>query len=195
MQNINIDFEKIKKKLEIENNLLEQINQELSYNFEELKIIYNNSKWNSFDKIDSIDNLINLSKILRNDYIDYIDNIDKLDFIKKIFDHVNKTYWSFQYFFIKKKDFMGMNLTGILSDKVETGLSFRNCIQKITFETLKKKYNKLYELLDNDLSNYEIYKLKSDNMDWNEFSITQKYKYFYIINKIDSKEYYIFGEL
>ena len=186
-----INFEQIKKKIEIENNLLSRINCDLKECIDDIEFIYKYYKYNDFtNNLDS--NLISLTKIFENNIINNEDNT-QTQIIKKIFDNVNNTYYAFQYFYIKKNDFMGMNLTGLINGKIETGIGFRNCIIKLVPTLLNKNYPILYLQYKNNIDNYSFYLLKSDQINWNNI-INQNYKYFILISDYANKQYNFFGQ-
>lgn len=175
--NYQIDIKQMKKKTEIENNLLEQINSELKSCKDELKNIYQSKQIYSIFKIDENNNLKldDLTNIFKKQNIN---NVVQNKLVEKLFAHVEQTYYAFQYFYLKKKDFMGMNLTGLIDGKMETGLGFRKCLEKIPNSTIKSKYSELENYYQID--NCDIWKVKSDKFGWNDYGL-QLYKNFYVI--------------
>lgn len=185
-----VNIEQIKKKTEIENNLLSRINCDLKECVEDLEFIHKYYEYNDFTN-NYDPNLVSLTKIFINNNIG--DSENKKQVIKKIFDNVAHTYYAFQYFYIKKNDFMGMNLTGLINGKMETGIGFRNCIVKLLSTNIIKNYPIMYEYYKDNLDNYSFYLLKSDQINWNN-QINQHYKYFLLISDYANKQYYIFGQ-
>jgi hypothetical protein len=191
-----INLEQMRKKTEIENNLLNQVEENLRNCMDELdgvnknySIILNFSEYN----LNNQNKFIPINKIF--DQIEQIEqkqNTQCSKLYSKLFAHVNQTYWAFQYFYLKKKDFMGMNLTGLVNGKVETGLGFRNCFEKINQNLMYKKYSDLIKLFgtitDKDI--LQIYKIKSNTFGWEEFGLGN-YSYFYIGTNLSTQEYFL----
>lgn len=186
----NVNFLEMKKKTEIENNLLIKINQDLQNCFNDINYIKNNCKYFSiFDNEYNFiyDNLYSLSNIekIHNINQEIIENL-----IVKLFDHSNKTFWIFQYFYLNKKEFMGINLTGLVNDKMETGLGLRNNIEKLTLTYAKNKYHDFVNFIK---SNYIVYKIKSHTFEWNKFNL-ESYVNFFIIANLDKSQFTIILE-
>ncbi len=188
---MNINIVEMKRKTEIENNILKKINDDLNQCVIEIYDIMKNSIYD--------DNL----KIFSNKYIclnSFLEkqpkNIDKKLLVNKLFTHAQQTYNAFQYFYMKKKDFMGMNLTGLIDGKIETGLGFRNCIIKFFFKETQIKYTELFELFEKELgleNNLIFYRIKSNTFKWTDFSLPI-YDNYYIIYNHSYKKYYILFE-
>jgi len=153
--NIPVNVVEMKLKTQIENNLLIQINTNLKECVDDLEYIYKNYKYSSniincigfienifHNKIISLENLVKKQNLQSRH-----ENIMVL--VEKLFTHTYQFYWIFQYFYLKKKDFMGMNLTGLVNGRMETGLSFRNTISKISFdEFITKELNLQKDILN-----------------------------------------------
>lgn len=186
--NSKINIAQMRKKTQIENNLLEQINLELKSCKDELNQIYSTQKITSnLTFTDS--KLINIYKIFDEKNIPY-EKQNKL--VEKIFTHIEQTYWAFQYFYLKKKDFMGMNLTGLIDGKMETGLGFRKCLEKISIQDIKSKYPELYKINEHYVDN--IWKIKSDTFGWKEYGFDIVPKNIIVISNHDSNTYSILLE-
>ena len=195
--NYQINVENMRRKTEVENNLLNQVEIDLRECVDLLDNIYKNYKIisNPSSNFNSnSDSVLNTNKFVSFDYVVNSKQFDvktKNKFVSKLFAHVNQTYWAFQYFYLKKKDFMGMNLTGLVNGKVETGLGFRKCLEIINPNIIKTKYIGIIQDYDlNNLNNIRIYKIKSDAFDWIEFDLNN-YSNFYVIEILDKKEYFI----
>lgn len=194
--NYNIDYEEMTKKTNIENNLLSAINSNLFNSLEDIKEIHSMSKYHSNNDIIQLDNLINIESLINNDS-SQTDKLSKL--IDKIVSHAKTSYNAFQYFYLNKKSFMGMNLTGLVDGKIETGLGFRNTIVKLypKSNTTKTKYPQLYEYVNSQKElfacTYSIYGVKVNNMD---DDIVSKHKITNILFVWDSdkKTYFVLGE-
>jgi len=203
--NIPVNVVEMKLKTQIENNLLIQINTNLKECVDDLEYIYKNYKYSS--------NIINCIGFIENIFPNKIISLENLVkkqnlqsrhenimvLVEKLFTHTYQFYWIFQYFYLKKKDFMGMNLTGLVNGRMETGLSFRNTISKISFDEFITKVlnlqkdilNTFINLDDNLVTNINVYKVKSLNFKWNEEGFDKIYDYFWIISDLNSKEYFI----
>jgi len=178
----------MKKKTEIENNLLDKINSDLKECNDDLQYIEKNYKLTLTMNMTMI--LINSNKLVLLDQIIIDKNIipeTKTKLIDKLFIHINQTYWIFQYFFLKKKDFMGMNLTGLVKGKMETGLGFRNSLEKIQFNLIKSKYPELIPIFKPNLM---VHLVKSNSFKWDDFGLDM-YKNFIVISDLETKEYFI----
>lgn len=163
--NYQINIAQMRKKTEIETNLLEQINFELKYCMGELKNIYLTQKLNLIE-LDDNSKIYDICKIFVEHNID-LDIQNK--FIEKFFAHVEHTYYAFLYFYMKKKDFMGMNLTGLIQGKMETGLGFRNSLDKLSQNTIKIKYPNLSNIIEKN--GCEVWKIKSNNFGWIDYKL------------------------
>lgn len=210
--NLQINPTEMRKRTEIENNLLKTINCDLKECIEDLEYIYkffdflsfNNSN-NNQEKLDF--GLVELTQIFIDNQVD-----SKLhnQIVKKIFDNANTIYYAFQYFYLKKSDFMGMNLTGLINGKMETGLGFRNSLKKLPTKLVLKFFPNIYaqiqnylvdnrtksdSILDtNPIDKISFYLIKSDQIDWKN-KINQVYKNFLIVSDFETKKYFIFGQI
>lgn len=186
--NYQINISQMRKKTQIENNLLEQINLELKSCKDELNQIYSTKKITS-DLVFTDSKLINIYKIFDEKNI----SCDKqYELIEKIFAHIEQTYWVFQYFYLKKKDFMGMNLTGLIEGRMETGLGFRKCLEKMSIQDIKSKYPELCEIKEHNIDN--IWKIKSDTFGWKEYGFDIVPKNIIVVSNFDSNTYSILLE-
>jgi len=192
-----INTNQMRKKTEIENNLLQTINDDLKECVDDLEFIHKFFKLSSFVSFDNDSGLIELTKIFSSNNID-LDSNAKL--VKKIFNNANIIYYAFQYFYLKKSDFMGMNLTGLINGKMETGIGFRNSLKKLSNKLAQKSYPNLFSQFQSILSNsnsiekVSFYLIKSDQINW-ENAINQIYNNFLIITNYETKEYFIFGQI
>lgn len=199
---IHLDIGKMRQRTQIENNLLIQINQNLEECFNDLKWINTNCVFeNEYKtKLDSGNNkVIELSHLGLS-----IDDLTK-HFVPKLFDMISNTFCVFQYCFNKRKDFMGMNLTGLIDEKVETGLSFRNVIEKMSLEQIKKNNPNIYDYanlyLDLEFAEqsrgYTVYKIKSQSDEykklWSKYGL-DNYSCWYLIFNANSNKYSVFFE-
>ena len=170
--NYQINIAQMRKKTEVEFNLLEQINQELKSCKEDLKNIYETKKITPIIELDNYSKLNNCSKL--DDITNIFDkkNIDmeiQNKLMKKLFAHIENTYNAFLFFYLKKRDFMGMNLTGMIGGKMETGLGFRKCLEKLSYHSIKTKYPELLNF--NSINNCDIWKVKSDIFEWDKYDL------------------------
>lgn len=185
--NLQINIAEMRKKTEIENNLLEKINLELSTCKDELKNIYQTQKLTSIEMINE-KNFVDIIKIFDKKNITP-ENQNKL--IEKLFTHVEQTYYAFQYFYLKKRDFMGMNLTGLIDGKMETGLGFRKCLEKLSQFTTKSKYSDLKQLLESN--NYNMWKIKSNTFGWENYGL-DIYENIIVISNFNDNLFYLLVE-
>lgn len=234
-----INVFEMKMRTQIENNLLKQINDDLKKNVNEIEFIHKNYFYdNLLNNFENINNkFLNLNVLINkkietetetktetktkfnHDNNDVDNNIDNDELIKittftiidKIIKHSSQLYWIFQYFYLKKKDFMGMNMTGLINGKMETGLNFRNSITKISIKDFFKQiYNNIENDLDNnisvsdinddDIKDWCVYKIKSNNFDFSffphkdNFDNLSEYGDFYLVSNMKLKKYNIFVE-
>lgn len=210
--NMPVNIVEMKLKTQIENNLLNKINVDLQECVVDLEYIQKTHKYAQAisskpiemiiqmipDKIISLENLIGRygSDVKQ----DYLDNL-----VPKLFNHSCQFYWLFQYFYLKKKDFMGMNLTGLVNGKMETGLSFRNTISKITFEQFVFKELGLPKdifvsdsdsnILTQSIWTANVYKVKSSGYKWADSGLSNVdshiHNYIWIISDLDKQEYFV----
>lgn len=161
-----LDLGNARKRLDIENQLLEHINSNLSLCLTDINWIKNNCL------------LSNSSE----------------DFANKVFDCANQLYSGFTFFYLKRKDFMGMNLTGIIDKKIETGLSFKNSLSKCNFTTIKKSHPEQANTIETILTNSNVdslnyYKIMVENFNLHEHI---KPKFIIIVCDIQNKNYWLF---
>jgi len=194
--NMEINPTKMRKKTEVENNLLQTINCDLKEYVDDLEFV---QKFYKFvcPNYESDSEWVELIKIFVANSINS-ESYDNL--IKKIFENSRTIYYAFQYFYLKKSDFMGMNLTGLINGKMETGIGFRNSLKKLSNELVKKYVPTIYTQIQLNLSNpnsiekMSFYQIKSDQINWKN-QINQVYKNFLIVANYDTKEYFIFGQI
>jgi hypothetical protein len=164
-----LDLSIARKKLEIENQLIENINSDLLICLNDINWINTNCK--------------------------LINNSEQINLINsKIFNCVNDLYNGFTFFYLKRKDFMGMNLTGLTGKKIETGLSFRNCMIKSNFDFIKKNFSELADVIKSELTNFNLnnlnyYKILTENFN---FEFEKKFKYIIIVCDISEKIYWLY---
>ena len=173
MKGFQINIEEMKKKTEIEDRLLFDIDknlQEYVGNFEYVR--------KNFTQIESEFNSPNTS--------------DMIELEVKLFEYPNTIYSIFQCFYLKRKKYMGMNLTGLVQGKMETGLGFRSSIIKqnsnfIKDERIKSHIIVKFGELTRDII---VYKIKSSCFKWNKFNL-DIHNYYYIVVNLDTKKYFI----
>ena len=194
MNNFNINLVEMKKKIDIENNLLIQINSNLKECFTDLQYIKKNYNMDTVETVDiNLDIIMEKNKFILLNQIVNGKNINsniRTNLFNKLFEYVNRIYWYFEYFFLKKKDFMGMNLTGLVQGKMETGLGFRNSLEKIIISTVKTKYPELFYLIK---PNNVIYKINTKSFKWDEFGL-DVYSNLFIVTDLEMKKYYFIVE-
>ncbi len=195
---IHLDIGKMRQRTQIENNLLIQINQNLEECFNDLRWINTNCTLDIETNFNA-----NMSEITELSQLGLkMDDLTQ-HFMPKLFEMINNIFWVFQYCFNKRKDFMGMNLTGLIDEKVETGLSFRNVIEKISFEQIKKNNPSIYDYVNLYLDysqqskNCTIYKIKSQSDEyhklWSKYRL-DNYSCWYLILNMDTNKYFVFFE-
>ena len=204
--NIPINIVEMKLKTQIENNLLNQINTDLKECVGDLEYIQEKCQYNILKQINSIDKvfpnkIIELNKLIEkissNQNKNKISKSEHTDIVKKMFTYAYQFYWIFQCFYLKKKDYMGMNLTGLVNGRMETGLSFRNSISKMSFKDFVSKeiglgpdLSVIFDEPEN-INNINVYKIKSSKFKWDEEGFEQTYNNIWIITDLDAKEYCI----
>jgi|688.fasta_scaffold546972_2 hypothetical protein len=181
--NYQINIPLMKKKTEIEDKLLSNINKNFQEYLSDIEYIKNN-----FTQINFVSNSKKYSNI--NDLFLLDQSIQD-----KLFSHPNTIYSIFQIFYLKRTDYMGMNLTGLIQGKMETGLGFRTSIIKSSL--LEIKDNELSDIVNKYLSltnkeNVNIYKITFNGFKWNED--LPAYTYFYIIADLTSSKYFFLLE-
>jgi len=173
MKGFQINIEEMKKKTEIEDKLLCDINKNLQEYVGNLEYVRKN-----FTQIESEFNTHNIE--------------DMIELETKLFEYPNTIYSIFQCFYLKRKNYMGMNLTGLIQGKMETGLGFRSNIVKQNFNSIKDERIKSHIIvkLGESTTNIIIYKIKSPSFEWNKFNL-YTYNYYYIVVNLDTKKYFI----
>lgn len=176
MKGFNINIVEMKKKTEIEDKLLFDINKNLQEwvgNFEYIK--------NNYVQIESEFNT--------NDNVNIV-NINELE--TKLLEYPNIIYSLFQCFYLKRKNYMGMNLTGLVQGKMETGLGFRSNIIKQNLNDIKDERIKSYivKKFGEIKSDILLYKIKSGGFEWDKFGLLSN-NFYYIILNLNTKKYFI----
>lgn len=197
--NIPINIVEMKLKTQIENNLLIQIDKNLKECFDDLEYVNKNYKYSSNDIISLIENIfpnkvISLENLIKKQNL-LTKHANIMVLVEKLFTHTYQFYWIFQCFYLKKKDYMGMNLTGLINGRMETGLSFRNTISKMSFDEFINKELNFQKDNINQLNtldhNINVYKIKSLNFKWNDEGFDKIYEHIWIISNLNKNEYYI----
>lgn len=186
--NLQINIAQMRKKTEIETNLLEQINLELSSCVNELKNVYQTQLISPFEMVNEQIKLDDIISILEKNNTNS-ETQNKL--IQKLFAHVEQTYYAFQFFYLKKRDFMGMNLTGLIDGKMETGLGFRKCLEKMSKTAIKSKYPEFLQMTESN--DFEIWKIKTDTFGWEEYGLNS-FNNILIISNLKNNSFYLFVE-
>lgn len=173
MKGFQINIEEMKKKTEIEDRLLFDINKNLQEWVGNLEYVRNN-----FTQIESEFNSPNTS--------------DMIELEAKLFEYPNTIYSLFQCFYLKRKNYMGMNLTGLVQGKMETGLGFRSSIVKQNSNVIKDERIKSYivKKLGEPIIDIIIYKIKSPGFEWNKFNLSVN-DYYYIIVNLNTEKYFV----
>lgn len=174
MGGFQINIEEMKKKTEIEDRLLFDINKNLQEWVGNLEYVRKN-----FTQIES-------------DFNTNTNNIIELE--TKLFEYPNTIYSIFQYFYLKRKKYMGMNLTGLVQGKMETGLGFRSNIIKQNYNLIKDERIKTHiiDKFGEHVSDIIVYKIKSGCFEWDKFDLPI-YDYYYVVVNLDTKKYFICG--
>lgn len=213
VQQLNVNIVEMKKKTEIENNLLMKINTDLEECYNDLGFIYKNYTMREQNCENITFTLYSIDKIFekKSELSELELSKLKKNLVEKLFNKVNTIYHVFKYFYDKKKDFMGMNLTGLVQGKMETGLSFRNTMEKISSQNILKKYPEVSTLINlsdlsdssdsSDLSNLNLnlsssiimYRIKTESFEWNDFGL-EKYSNLFVISNLNTKEYFLLFE-
>ena len=173
MGGFQINIVEMKKKTEIEDRLLFDINKNLQEYVGNLEYVRKN-----FTQIESEFNIPNTNDIL--------------ELETKLFEYPNTIYSIFQCFYLKRKNYMGMNLTGLIQGKMETGLGFRSNIIKQNSNDIKDKRIKshIVNKFGEPIIDIIVYKIKSSSFEWNKFGLLSS-NFYYIIANIDTKKYFI----
>jgi hypothetical protein len=134
------------------------------------------------NKYFSINNLNQQSKQIQSNH----------DIQDKFFEYFNTIYSIFQCFYIKRKDYFGMNLTGLIQGKMETGLGFRSTIIKIAFSSIKdeelKNITNTY-FSDFNTNSINVYKINLNGFKWTEYGL-DIHKYIYLIADLSIQKYF-----
>lgn len=176
MKGFQININEMKKKTEIEEKLLFDINKNLQEYVGNLEYVRKN-----FTQIESDINNTNDSDT---------NNTSELE--TKLLDYPNTIYSIFQCFYLQRKNYMGMNLTGLVQGKMETGLGFRSNIIKQNLDDIKDERIKLsiIDKFGEPLTDIIVYKIKSSGFEWDKFGLTVNH-YYYIIVNVNTKKYFI----
>lgn len=196
--NFQINVHEMKKKTEIENKLLFDINKKLIEYKNDIKIIYENYTIDC-DGLDYDINTDTSGNKFQNINFNYLNDLlvdDKNNFIKKLFEYPETLYSIFMFFYSKRKDYMGINLTGLVDGKMETGLSFRKSIDKINPENVNNSELKkiIFSKYKNNIDNVIIYKINSKLFPWDEYLIKNKYENYFIVGNLHTKKFEILLE-
>jgi len=114
----------------------------------------------------------------------------------KLFEFPNTIYSIFQCFYLKRKNYMGMNLTGLIQGKMETGLGFRSSINKMAFKSLKDEELKVIinrYFSESDTNSINIYKINSNGFKWEDYFL-KSYQYIYLIADLQIQKYFFVFE-
>ena len=87
---------------------------------------------------------------------------------------------------------MGMNLTGLIDGKMETGLGFRKCLEKLSKTTIKSKYPELLKIYES--YDYDMWKVKSDTFGWKDYGL-EIFKNLIVISNSKDNLFYLFVEI
>lgn len=184
----------MKRKTEIEDKLLFEINKNFQENINDIEYIKN-----TFTQINSTNSNYESNKYYNIDKLKQ-QNKSNLDIQIKFFEYPNTIYSIFQYFYLKRKNYMGMNLTGLIQGKMETGLGFRSNIIKIAFQSikdveLKNIINEYFSDLNYDtkLENINVYKINSNGFKWSDYGY-ETHKYIYLIANLSIQKYFFILE-
>lgn len=183
--NYQINILEMKRKTEIEDRLLFEINKKFQENLSDIEYIKNN-----FVEIIGENNNSDSKKYF------YANNIIKDEnFITKLFDYPNTIYSIFQCFYLKRKNYMGMNLTGLIQGKMETGLGFRSSVVKINMSNIKDEElkNIISRFSESDIPDINIYKINSNGFGWKDYGI-DIFQYTYLITDLKEKKYFFILE-
>lgn len=192
MGGFQINIEEMKKKTEIEDKLLFSINNNLQECIGNLNYIKKN-----FSRIESelglgllqlgleLDLKLNPDAGIKNGV-----NVGELE--TKLFEYPYTIYSLFQHFYSKRKNYMGMNLTGLIQGKMETGLGFRSHIVKQNINDIKDEKVKLCiaKKFTEPTLDMVVYKIKSTGFEWDKFGLSAN-NYYYIIAELETKKYFI----
>lgn len=192
MQKINyqINIEEMKRKTEIEDRLLFDINKNFQTYLNEIEYV----KKNFVEIIEEKENNLETNKYSSINELRKYSNITN-----KLFEYPNTIYSIFQCFYLKRKNYMGMNLTGLIQGKMETGLGFRSSIVKMSLSNLSNnKDEEIKNIIDKFFVEYEttninIYKINSNGFEWKNYEVNN-YQYIYIVVDFINKKYFFIIE-
>lgn len=176
----------MKKKTEIEDKLLYDINNNFQEFINDIDWIKNNST-----QCDAI------CEDLKNHKYSTQANLTHTNLIQtQLFEYPSKIYTLFQCFYSQRKNYMGMNLTGLVQGKMETGLGFRNNVVKMSLQSMKD--NELKNIITNvfsntDILNIGVYKINTNGFEWEKYNV-DKFIYVYVIVDLELKKYFFVYE-
>lgn len=189
-----INIPEMKKKTEIEDKILFKINNDLQECVNDIEYVKNNfTPVKTEIKTTSID--YDKNKYYKPTDNKILETTNYTELELKLFQHANIIYSIFQCFYSKRKNYMGMNLTGLVQGKMETGLGFRSSIIKSSItnavnDELKKIIHQFF-MEETNFNNINIYKINSNSFKWQDFYSEQiKFNYIYLIANLHSKEYF-----
>jgi len=187
--NYQINIHEMKKKTEIEDKLLFDINNNFQEYINDIEYIKKN--------FIQIDNIINSEKYFNINIFNQL-NKQNQQIQVKLFEHPNTIYSIFQYFYLKRKNYMGMNLTGLIQGKMETGLGFRTSINKMSLKSIKdielKNIIEHYFLNTyTDMENINIYKINAKTFAWSNYT-SNTYKFIYLIANLTTQKFFFIFE-
>ena len=185
--NYQINIPEMKRKTEIEDRLLFEINKNFQEHLADIEFISNN-----FVEITEKTNLDEKKYF-------YVDNVIEDKNIKtKLFEYPNTIYSIFQCFYLKRKNYMGMNLTGLVQGKMETGLGFRSSIVKMSMSTIKDEELKNIigiKFYEADTTEINIYKINSNGFGWKDYGYEHEiFQYIYLVANLKEKRYFFILE-
>jgi hypothetical protein len=183
--NYQINIPEMKRKTEIEDRLLFEINKKFQENLNDIEYIKNN-----FVEI-IVENNLDGKKYF---YANNVTNHENI--INKLFEHPNTIYSIFQCFYLKRKNYMGMNLTGLIQGKMETGLGFRSSVVKMSISTVKDKELKniiCSQFTESEATDINIYKINSNGFGWKDYGI-EIFQNTYLITDLKEKKYFFIFE-
>lgn len=203
--NYQINIPEMKRKTEIEEILLMEINKNLLKYKNEIEWIKKNFYPDDVNLL-STEHANNKNKqkykfedLYNNKFSQSQDN-EKLK--KKLLEYPNTIYSIFQFFYSKRKNYMGMNLTGLVQGKMETGLGFRTSIIKYNSKNLKDLELKkiILSKYKNETDDINVYKVNSNSFSWDEFyqkgdfHPEVKFTYYYVVANLSLKKFFILLE-
>ncbi len=181
--NYQINIPEMKKKTEIEDKLLFEINKNFQEYISDIEYVKNTFTQTNFN--------FESNKYFN---INNFNQKNNQDIQTKLFEYPNTIYTIFQCFYLKRKNYMGMNLTGLIQGKMETGLGFRTSINKIAFASIKDE--ELKDIINNyfldsniDKCSINVYKINSNGFKWDEYS-SSSYKFIYLIANLTTQKYF-----